>query len=241
MPIKQIINYNSDNTYFAGFLQTIINNSQIDASITQKENKIELLIDTNDEKKLELFNKNLATYLPHSLFLGDIETIQSDEKIQPSDFKSDDYNIAPCPKCIEFIQDPSSQYYLDDSIKCNHYNNPAQTTYDDFTTFSPHYSKDCAVLITNSERINDLFILTDDEIKALFSIEKPTIKATIKDETLKTLTSKNYIFIKAPYNNRSLLASINAKESGVDYLFFEDTDDLKVIVIQKISSNSREL
>ncbi|MCD4758450.1 MAG: hydrogenase [Arcobacteraceae bacterium] len=232
MPIKQIINYNSDNTYFAGFLQTIINDSQINASVDQKNNKIELLIDTTDEKKLEWFNENLAKYLPHSIFLGEIETLNSDEKIVQSNFQSDDYNIAPCPKCLELIQDPSSQYYLDESLQCTHYNNKGKI-YQDFTIYSPHYSKNSAVLITNSEKIDELFILTDDEIKALFSIEKPTIKATIKDETLKNLTGKNYIFIKAPYNNRSLLASTNAKESGVDYLFFEDTNDLKVIVVQQ--------
>ena len=232
MPVKQIINYSSDNTYFAGFLQTIIKNSQINASVSQHNNKIELLIDTDDEKKLEIFNKNLAKYLPHSLFLGEIETVPSDEKIHLNNFYSDDYNIAPCPKCLELIQDPSSLNYLDDSLQCTHYSNKGKEIYQDFTTFSPHYSQDCAVLVTNSEKVDELFILTADEIKALFSIEKPTIKATIKDETLKTLTGKNYIFIKAPYNNRSLLASINAKESGVDYLFFEDTDDLKVIVIQ---------
>ena len=232
MPIKQIINYNSDNTYFAGFLQTIINDSQINASVDQKNNKIKLLIDTTDEKKLECFNENLAKYLPHSIFLGEIETLNSDEKIVQSNFQSDDYNIAPCPKCLELIQDPSSQYYLDESLQCTHYNNKGKI-YQDFTIYSPHYSKNSAVLVTNSEKIDELFILTDDEIKALFSIEKPTIKATIKDETLKNLTGKNYIFIKAPYNNRSLLASTNAKESGVDYLFFDDSDDLKVIVIQQ--------
>jgi len=233
VPIKQTINYYSENTYFTGFLQNIINDSQINASVTQKNNKIELLIDTNNEKKLTKFNENLAKYLPHSLFLGEIETIQSDEKIETSSFKSDDYNIAPCAKCLEQIQDPSSQNYLDDSLQCTHYSNKGKEIYQDFTTFSPHYSQNCTVLITNSEKIDELFILTDDEIKALFSIEKPTIKVTIKDETLKSMTGKNYIFIKAPYNNRSLLASINAKESNVDYLFFEDTNDLKIIVIQK--------
>ena len=232
MPVKQIINYNSNNRYFAGFLQTIINNSQINASVNQKNNTIELLIDTNDEKSLEQFNENLSKYLPHSIFLSDIETQNSDEKIDTSDFKSEDYNIAPCPKCLELLSDPGSQYYLDESLKCNHYNNDAQEIYEDFTIFSPHYSQDCAVLITNSEKLNELFILTDDEVKALLSIEKPTIKATIKDETLKNLTGKNYIFIKAPYNNRSFLASINAKESGVDYLFFNDINDLKIVVIQ---------
>lgn len=231
VPVKQIINYNSDNSYFTGFLQSIINNSQINASVSQHNNKIELQIDTDDKKKLEIFNENLGKYLPHSFFLGEIETLNSDEKIVPSNFKSDNYNIAPCPKCLELIQDPSSQYYLDDSLQCTHYSNNGKV-YEDFTTFSPHYSQNSTLLVTNSEKIDKLFILTDDEIKTLFSIEKPTIKATIQEETLKTLTGKNYIFIKAPYNNRSLMASINAKESGVDYLFFEDRDDLKVVVVQ---------
>ncbi len=79
----------------------------------------------------------------------------------------------------------------------------------------------------------NFFILTDDELKALFSIEKPTIKVTIQNETIKELTGKNYIYIKAPYNNRSALAATNAKESDVDYLFFQDENDFKAVIVQK--------
>lgn len=69
--------------------------------------------------------------------------------------------------------------------------------------------------------------------KALFSIEKPSIKVTIDDETLKELTGKNYIWIKSPSTVKSTLVALNAKESGVSYLFFKDTYENKAVVIQK--------
>jgi hypothetical protein len=230
--IKQTIKFNSPNQYFGGFIQNIINDSDVKASVSQENNLITLSIDEKD-KNIEILDKNLQKYLPHSIFIGDIQTTQSEDAVNRSNFTSPQYNIAPCNKCLELINDPSSTYYLDESLKCNHYNNPTDTVYEDYTIFSPHYSENSSVLITNATKINELFILTDDEIKALFSIEKPTIKATIQDETLKSLTGKNYIYIKAPYNNRSVLAAINAKESEVDYLFFEDQNDLKIVIVQQ--------
>ncbi|MEA2029968.1 MAG: hydrogenase, partial [Campylobacterota bacterium] len=111
--------------------------------------------------------------------------------------------------------------------------NPAQTSYEDHTIFSPHYSQGSTLLLTNASRANELFILTPDELKALFSIEKPTLKVTIADPTLQEMSGKKFISIKAPYNNKSLLASINAKESEIDYLFFHSDAQLEAIVVQK--------
>ncbi len=233
MPVKQIIEYNSPNDYFAGFLQNIIDQSEIKASVTFKNRKITLLIDNEDEHGLNHFNQLVSKYLPHSMFIGEIQTLSSDEIIEETHIHPKPYNIAPCAKCLEMLNDPASPYYLDESLKCDHYNNLETMNSSDYTIFSPHYSKGCGVLITDTSKINDLFIVTEDEVRTLFSIEKPTLKVTIKDETLKELTGKNYINLKAAYNNRSALAAINAKESGVDYLFFHDTDDLNVVVVQK--------
>jgi hypothetical protein len=229
---KQTIKFHSPNRYFGGFLQDIINRSEVQASVSQTKDALVLLIDENDQN-IKKFNENIAKYLPHSLFLGKIETTQTTQGLEKTHFDSPQYNIAPCNRCLELLNDPSSEYYLDESLKCDHYSNPVEKNYEDYTIFSPHYSEGSSVLITNASKIHELFILTDDEITALFSIEKPTIKATIKDETLKNLTGKKFIYVKAPYNNRSTLASINAKESEVDYLFFQDLDDLKVVVVQQ--------
>ncbi len=77
-----------------------------------------------------------------------------------------------------------------------------------------------------------MFILTDDEKKLLFSIEKPTIKATIKSDEIKEFTGRNFIDIKAPYNMRSTLVAINAKDAEMPYMFFQGGDDLKAIKVQ---------
>ena len=235
MPIVQTIKYNSENNYFAGFLQNTINKSGILGSVEQKDNEIILKLDNSDEESLNEFN-SLAKYIPHSIFMGEIETSESDEKIAPSDFKSKDYNISPCAKCIELVNDPSSEHYLDESLICNHYSNDAVESYSDHTIFSPHYSDDCTLLVTDSNKLSDLFIITEDEAKVLFSIEKPTIKVTIKDETLKELVGDKFINIRSPYNIKSMLASINAKESGISYLFFYPQHDLDVVLVQNNTS-----
>ena len=233
MLVKQTIKYKSNNRYFAGFIQDIINDSKIDANVSMYDGKIELLVSTKDEKKLTTFNTMISKYLPYSIFLDEVVTESIEGKIKKTQFKSDAYAIGPCNRCLELLSDPSSSSYLDENLKCRHYSNDDVLESNDYTIYSPHYSKGCSVLITDPAKVNDLFILTENELKALYSIEKPTIKATIKDERLKEISKKNYIYIKAPFDNRSFLASINAKESGISYLFFEDTNDLKVVLVQK--------
>ncbi|QOG12596.1 hydrogenase [Arcobacter sp. FWKO B] len=232
MAIQQTIEYKSTNNYFAGFLQALINEAQINASVDFDGKTITLKLDDTNQEKLELFSNLCNKYLPYSLFLGDITTTQENLDITPTHLKSDDYNIALCPKCLEMISNPSSNSYLDDSIVCNHYSNEGIST-QDYTTFSPHYSEGCSVLLTDASKVDDLFIMTDEEKKALFSIEKPSIKVTIADETLKELTGKNYIWIKSPSTIKSTLVALNAKDSGVAYLFFDDNYENKAVVIQK--------
>lgn len=231
MAIKQTIQYNSSNSYFAGFLQNIIDKTEINGSVSQEKN-ITLVLDETDTQKLEEFSELVDKTLPYSLFLGDISTTNENTTVSKSDFISESYDISLCPICLEKLTNPSSNQYLDDTLVCTHYKNEVKT-YDDFTTFSPHYTQGCSVLVTNSSKVDELFIMTEDEKKALFSIEKPIIKVTIKDETLKQMTGKLFIDIKSPYNTRSTLAALNAKESEVDYLFFTKEDDLKVTVVQK--------
>ena len=233
MAIKQSIAYNSHNKYFAGFLQALIDESGVVGNVSQNDKEIVLLLDENNVKELERFSSLTTNYLPHSIFLGDIKSTNESVEVKPSAFESPAYNIALCPRCLEEIANPASQNYLDDSFKCSHYSNKELVEYQTSTIFSPHYSDGDVLLVVDPKNINRLFIMTDDETKALFSIEKPTLKVTIKDETLKELTGKNFINIKSPFNMRSTMNAINAKDSEVPYLFFEDAHDLKVVVIQK--------
>ncbi|MFA6190820.1 MAG: hydrogenase [Sulfurimonas sp.] len=233
MAIQQIIGYNSKNRYFAGFLQELIKESGIVANVSQKDKEIVLVMDDRDEKTLARFSLLTTKYLPHSIFLGDIKTVGENIEITPSNFTSPTYNISLCPKCLENISNPSSENYLDDTIMCHHYSNSEEKEYKDTTIFSPHYKDGDTLLVVEPKNIYNLFVMTEDEIKALYSIEKPTLKVTIKDETLKELIGKKFINIKSVYNVRSTLVALNAKDSEVPYLFFEDANDIKVVVIQK--------
>ena len=234
MPIVQKIKYNSDNQYFTGFLQDTINKSAINGSVSFENNIITLILDDKDSKALEIFSELSNKFLPHSIFLDKINTTVEEVKIDTTKFISKPYNIAPCSQCLSQISDPSSQKYLDDSYVCKHYSNEDAYYDNDTTFFTPHYTKGCAVLLADASKIDDLFIMTVQEKEVLFSIEKPTIKVTIKDEELKSLTGgKNYIFIKAPYNVRSTLFALNAKDSEIPYIFFQDNNDLKVIKVQE--------
>ena len=231
MAIVQNIEFNSENRYFAGFLQSLIDEVGINGSVSFEDRKIKLTLDDKDVKALEKFSELSTKYLPHSFFLGKIETTSEDVDVQKSSFKSPNYNIAPCPKCLEMISDPASSHYLDDSLTCTHYSNEG-AFFEDTATFSPHYTEGSMILLTDPSKIDELFIMTKKEKELLFSIEKPTIKVTIKDEELKKETKKSYIYLKAPYSIKSTLASINAKDSGMSYLYFFGKDDLKAIRVQ---------
>jgi len=233
MAIKQIIKYNSPNKYFAGFLNNMIKETGIEGSVTQQKDEIILLLDDKDEKKLEAFSQITSKYLPHSIFLGDIQTNYVDEVVFYKPFNSPAYEISLCNRCLENITNPSSPHYLDDTIRCKHYSNEEVIEEQDLIMYSPHYSKSSTLLLCDAKKVDDLFIITEEEKKILFSIEKPTIKVTIKDEELKNITNKTYINIKSPYNIKSTLSAINAKDSEIDYLFFLDTNETKVVNIQK--------
>jgi len=230
--IRQVIKYPSQNSYFAGFLQQIIDESGIRGSVEQKEGEIVLSLDDKDEEALKKFSDLTTKYLPHSFFIEDIKTEVVEGEITPSEFKSKPYDIGLCPRCLEMINDPSSNHYLDDSLVCTHYKNEPYFS-NDTTIFSPHYSEGSSILVCDSSKVDELFILTNEEKKLLFSIEKPTIKATIKSDEIKEFTGRDFIDIKAPYNTRSTLAAINAKDADMAYIFFHDSEDLKVVKVQK--------
>ena len=65
MAIVQKIQYNSDNKYFAGFLQSMINESSLNASVEQNNNEIVLTIDEKDEQALATLSELTSKYLPH--------------------------------------------------------------------------------------------------------------------------------------------------------------------------------
>jgi hypothetical protein len=231
MAIVQKITFHAKFEYFAGFLQSIVHQSNLNASITQSGDIIELSIDESDQEAIEKFSKLTQKYLPHSIFFGGVETVQSSQSVTPKEVTSKNYAIAPCPKCLEMLTDPASSEYLNDALICTHYANEGQFI-EDNTNFSPHYTQGDTLLVADATKLDTLFYMTDSEKKALFSIEKPSIKVTIADEDLIAQTKKHYIEIKSAPTVKSTIVALNAKESGIPYLFFNDSYGLKARVIK---------
>ncbi len=235
MSIVQKIEYKANFKYFPGFIQHLLDQSGLNGSVTQEaDGTIALILDEKEPEALEKFGHMTQKYLPHSIFIGEIKTEKSDKEPLKARFKSPAYPIAPCPICLKMLTDPASDRYLDDTIVCDHYSNDEVYEDSDYTIFSPHFNENDTILLADANKIADLFIVTEDEIKALFSIEKPTLKLTIKDEEIKRVTGKNYFRVKAPYNIKSSLAALSAKESGIEYLFFnERNNEPMLVMVQK--------
>ncbi|WP_456394111.1 hydrogenase [Nitratifractor sp.] len=234
MSIVQSIEYPIEHRYFAGFLQHAIDESGVRGSVEQSDGRITLILSEEDPEALKRFGLYTQKYLPHSIFLGEISTERLEREPSAERFVSPAYPIAPCPLCLEEITDPASERYLDDTVVCTHYANEKAYRDEDPTYFSPHFNGNDTVLLSDASRAKELFVLTDEEIKALFSIEKPTLRVTVKDPELQRLTGKKFLRLKAPYNVKSVLAALNAKESGISTLFFnERLDEPEMVLVQE--------
>ncbi len=234
MSIVQTIQFKIEHKYFAGFLQAAIDESGVKGSVEQNNKTITLILSEENPAALERFSAYTRKYLPHSIFLGKIMTERADTEPKAERFHSPAYALAPCPRCLEEITDPASDRYLDDTIVCTHYANDEVYENRDATYFSPHYNGNDTVLLCDASKVRELFLVTDEEIKALFSIEKPTLKVTVKDEELKEITGKKFLRVKAPYNVKSVLAALNAKESDITTLFFDERQgEPDVILVQE--------
>ncbi len=79
------------------------------------------------------------------------------------------------------------------------------------------------IFITDANRAKNHFLLLKDELKALFSMEKPKIKATLSDENLqKEIGSVQTL--KAPDCGMSVLFAKECQNLGIDYLFYKECD-----------------
>ena len=218
--IKQSIVYKTNLEYFAGYIQNIIDTTGVEASVSFEDKKIELLINPEDANAQE-FSNRLSLYLPNSIYIGHIQTESVElKKIKKTQFTSKSYpTLSLCRECLEGEVTPESV--------CTHYSNQA-TAYQDESKYCDSYNDGDAVLIIDGSKIDTLFNMTKKEQELLFSIEKPMLKVTIKDEELITKTGQSFIYVKAQSSATSYLLT---KKTDLPYLFFKPTEELKLIVV----------
>ncbi len=83
--------------------------------------------------------------------------------------------------------------------------------------------KPITLLITNPKILNEIAYISDAEIKALASQEKPVVLVQSKNFEGKDLISKlNFIKVKFPDEPLLILLADRLKEIGIDYIFIQD-------------------
>ncbi len=115
-------------------------------------------------------------------------------------------------------------------------------TLNGYKIFQKEPAKEMDIFITDANRVKNNFLLLKDEIRALFSIEKPKIKATLADEELqKKIGSVKRL--KAADCTVSVLFAKECQNLGVEYLFFKEAsleDDYDLVLDFDLPINEQE-
>lgn len=253
MSILQSIAYHANQSYMAGFLQQLIDQNGLKASIGFDGKKLELVIDEDDETALERFSREVALNLPHSLFMGTIETNPGDRAVSPERFEAKPADLPLCPVCLRELFDASSPSYLNKNLVCTHYGAKTPLSADAHPniqmaadeilsgqevkvgnrTYRRNYHPGDTLLITDPAQAAALLLLSKEETRALFSIEKPLLKTAVKDESLKALTGTPVITVRLFDDAPSAILSKKAKEKGFRYLFVRSEGELEVMVYKE--------
>lgn len=207
--IKQTIIFNSQNKYFAGYIQFFINKSGLIGSVDQDFNKITVCIDDSSLAKVDSFSKFLTEYLPHSIFLDSFNVENNTQNIRPSNFISESYRIRRCKLCIEECKNI-----------CDHYSN--QEINIPVSKIKNFYESGDIVVIKASS-LTKICNITESELKLLFSIEKPVVKVTIVDPKLIEITGKNFMKVKIYDDSFEIID---------DYVFESDDNNIEVIQVK---------
>ena len=207
--IKQTIIFNSKNKYFAGYIQFFMNKSGLIGSVDQDFNKITVCIDDSNLAKIDGFSKLLTDYLPHSIFLDSFNVEKDICNIQQLSFVSESYNLGRCKLCVE-----------EGKNICDHYSNQAINM--------PHsriknFYENGDIVIIKASSLTKICNITENELKLLFSIEKPVVKVTIDDPILIGLTGKNFMRVKV-YDD--------SFQDFDDYVFEQDENNIEVIQVK---------
>ncbi|WP_200763057.1 hypothetical protein [Nitrosophilus alvini] len=113
-----------------------------------------------------------------------------------------------------------------------------------FRLFCKTPVEDQNILITNANRVSNHFLLLSQEKHALFSIEKPIIRATVSNEKIKEDTGTSVARIKAPDEGFTLLLAKELSMAGIDYIYYRDVKeeniDYDILITFDLPINTQE-
>ncbi len=238
------IDYNTTNKYFKYILKTLIKEFSINAKCKQYKGYI-LLICDDEATKIEEFFKFLEKKLPISIFLGKSEVLDSfDETIEELEDKKVKQNIKLLTNdAIKEILDENSIDYLNDIVKLSKGEVSKIETYNGLKDFflpnkqlREKFEKDgkeVKLLVTNVNRLSDIFEVSQKDLQLLCSIERPLVKLKFKllQNKENEYSSTNFIYVKIPDDKESVLFADALRQKDINFVLYvsEDTyqDGLK--------------
>ena len=231
------IEYNTTNSYFKYILNTLIKEANINATCKQYRSCILLTFNSKAEE-IESFFALLEKKLPVSIFLGKSCVIEKfDESIEELEDKEVKQNISLLTnESIKNIIDAHDIDFLNDIVKISKGEVSRFETHNGLKDlFLPNkdiresFEKDgfeVKLLITNIDKLTELFDVSSKDLQLLCSIERPLVKLKFKllQNTKKEFSSTNFIYAKIPDDKETVLFSKALKDEGINYVLYVNDD-----------------
>lgn len=231
------IEYNSTNSYYKYILDNLILEFGINA--TCRQYKGFLLLKFEDEaSKIEEFFALLEKKLPVSIFISKSYVIEDfDESIKTLEFEDVKQNISLLTNdSIKQIIESNDIDFLNDIVKI---------TKGEISRFETHNGvKDLflankqireefenkgyevKLLITDLNKISELFHISAKDMQLLCSIERPLVKLKFKlmENKNKQYSSTNFIYAKIPDDKETVLFAQALKKNGINHILYVNDD-----------------
>lgn len=225
------IEYNSTSFYFKRLIDEVINYSNINANTKQYFGFILIFID-DELKNIEKLFSNLETNLPYSMFLKKSYLIEdfdeNDKELEDKNIK-ENFEILTNIK-VKRILENSNFDYLSQIVELN---KNKLIEFEELKLFLPNKEiikeflksdLEIKLLLINSRVLNDLFIIENDELNLLCSIERPLVKLKLKNID-ENISKSGYIFTRVVNSFKEVELSKALKEQNIDYILYTTKKD----------------
>jgi hydrogenase maturation factor HypF (carbamoyltransferase family) len=252
LPMQLIykIEFNTTNLYFKYIIDNLIKEAKVNATCKQYRGFILIILDEEPDA-IESFFEFLEKKLPLSIFIGKSYVIESyDETLEEiEDFEIRQNLTLLTNDSIKNIIEENQIDFLNDIVKITKGEISRFETHNGLKDlFLPNKdireefeSKDYEVklLITNINKVKELFDISAKDLQLICSIERPLVKLKFKilKNANKEFSSTNFIYAKIPDDKETVLFAQALKQNGINYVLYVNDDvyqdGLKVIYFKE--------
>ena len=231
------IDFNSTNGYFKKIIEKLITLSNIDGTCKQYRGFILITLKAKAEE-IENFFLILEKRLPLSIFIGKSQVIERfDDSIEEIQYKDVRQNLSLLTNdAIKNIIDTNDIDFLNDIISISRGEVSRFETHNGTKNiFLPNldirekFEKDgyeVKLLITNINKLSEIFDVSNKDLQLLCSIERPLVKLKFKllKNSKKEFSSTNFIYAKIPDDKETVLFANALKQKDINYVLYTNNE-----------------